>query len=58
MTTQQTKLAGLGRGYWHEYTRTNGYSFRPTAKGTARLARQLDLTASHIGECITLYLDA
>jgi hypothetical protein len=58
MTIEQTKLAGLGSGYWLEYVRVNGYSWRPTEKGLAKLSRLLDLNKAHIRKAIYLYLEA
>lgn len=58
MTTQMMMKARLGRGYWFEYVRVNGYAFRPTQAGIAKLSRRLDLTRAHISECIQSYLDA
>ena len=58
MTTAQTKDAGLGKGYWGEYVRVNGYAFSPTDAGVKKLAKLLDLEARHIRLCINLYLSA
>jgi len=48
----------LGRDYWFEYVRVNGYSFEPNQMGLKKLARLLDLTVPHVRECINVYLEA
>lgn len=58
MTTAMMQKARLGKSYWQEYVRLNGYAFSPTRAGIAKLARLLDLTQSHVRECVHLYLDA
>lgn len=57
MTLAQNKLAGLGRDYWHQYVRLNGYAFEPNLAGLRVLSRNLDLNIPHLRQCITLYLE-
>lgn len=58
MTIKQMQDARLGKGYWGEYVKVNGYSFSPTDAGIFRLARLLDLTPAHLRKCINQYLAA
>ncbi len=47
----------LGKGYWAEYVRLNGYSFIPNEAGIKKLARELDLNIKHLQEHINFYLE-
>jgi len=58
MTTEDMKKARLGKSYWYEYVRINGYAFSPSREGIRNLARMLDLEQKHISECIHSYLSA
>ena len=57
MNQTQRNLAKLGRSYWHEYVRVNGYAFEPKADGISKLARLLDLTPKHTRLAIRAYLN-
>lgn len=58
MTLEQSKLAKLGRDYWLQYVRLNGYAFEPNTEGLKALARNLDLNIPHLRKCINIYLEA
>jgi hypothetical protein len=47
-----------GRGLWLEYTRLNGYAFRPTRQGLAKLSRLLDLNIPYLQKMINAFLEA
>ena len=57
MTTSQLQEARLGRDYWQQYVKLNGYAFYPTKKGLSILARNLDLNIPHLQRCINRYLE-
>ena len=57
MTIEEMKKVRLGRHYWQEYVNVNGYAFAPSSKGIVKLSRLLDLTQTHIRQCINAYLD-
>jgi len=46
----------LGRGYWLEYLRVNGYSFDYTDAGVRKLGRLLDLNTPHLRRCLHIFL--
>lgn len=58
MTTQEMKQAKLGRDYWGQYVRLNGFAMEPTTEGLRKLSRNLDLTIAHLRRCIHAYLAA
>lgn len=58
MTIETRKMAAEGSSYWMQYVSLNGYAFRPTRDGLAKLSRNLDVNAKHLARCITAYLEA
>jgi hypothetical protein len=58
VTTEEHKMAMLGRDYWQQYVQVNGYSFEATEKGLKKLSRNLDLNIPHLRKCINKYLEA
>ena len=58
MTMAETRKAYVGKSYWYEYVRVNGFSVTTTRSGILKLARSLDLEPRHVAECIQLYLEA
>ena len=58
MTTDQMQTAKLGKEYWHQYVKLNGYAFQPKRDGLVVLSRNLDLNFKHLSRCITAYLAA
>lgn len=58
MSIEQRKIATEGSDYWLHYVRLNGYAFRPTRDGLAKLSRNLDVNVKHLARCITAYLEA
>ena len=58
MTQKDTEKFYLGKGYWLEYVRVNGYAWEPNQAGLKKLARMLDLTISHLKETINFYLES
>ena len=58
MTTAEIQTAKLGKGYWHQYVKLNGYAFQPNHDGLTVLSRNLDLNTKHLSQCITAYLEA
>lgn len=58
LTHKQLEDLRNGRDYWQQYVRLNGYAFRPTADGLAKLSRNLDLNVPHLKRCINTYLES
>ena len=58
MTTNEMKRFREGGEYWWEYVALNGYSFKPNAAGLRKLSRNLDISVSHLRQCINFYLEA
>jgi hypothetical protein len=58
MTTEQMKLFPLGRDYWYEYLRVNGYARKPNEEGLKKLSRLLDLNIPHLRKAIYVFLSA
>lgn len=54
----QSELFELGRSYWLQYVRLNGYAWEPSEKGLRVLARNLDLRVGHVRKAIYTYLSA
>jgi len=57
-TIEQRKAFELGRSYWMQYIRLNGYAFEPTNTGLSVLSRNLDVNISHLRRHINLFLEA
>ena len=57
MTIEKAKLWYEGKQLWYEYINVNGYSFKFTDEGIAKLSRLLDLRASYIKQRICIFLD-
>jgi hypothetical protein len=57
MTIEQNRKWGLGRSYWFQYVRLNGYAFVANKDGLHKLSKNLDLNIRHLRECINLYLE-
>jgi hypothetical protein len=55
---QKVKDYYLGKDYWFEYVRINGYSFNPKEKELKVLSKMLDLKVSHVRHCINTYLES
>ena len=53
-----SRIFELGRSYWLQYQKLNGYSFRPNEKGLNSLSRNLDLNIPHLRKCINTFLEA
>ena len=58
MTTEDMKLAALGRHYWYQYVTLNGYAMEPKKKGLEKLSKNLDLNIPHLRKAINKYLEA
>jgi hypothetical protein len=58
MTLEQRNHANMGRDYWFQYVRLNGYAFKPSEEGLKKLSRNLDLNVPHLRKCINAYLEA
>ncbi|MEI6067916.1 MAG: hypothetical protein WCP96_11275 [Methylococcaceae bacterium] len=43
MTIEQSKKWGLGRSYWLEYVRLNGYAVEAQKEGLRKLSKNLNL---------------
>jgi hypothetical protein len=58
MGIKDMKRFQLGREYWHEYVRVNGYAFRPSRDGLRKLSKILGLPQKHVAEHIEFFLSA
>jgi hypothetical protein len=58
MTTDQSRKAGMGRDFWAQYVRLNGWAMEPNERGLKVLARNLDVNVPWLRMCINLYLEA
>jgi hypothetical protein len=47
----------LGRDYWYEYVRINGFSMEPKDKELSALAKSLELKVSQVRRCIYKFLE-
>jgi hypothetical protein len=57
MTIEQSKKWGLGRSYWLQYVRLNGFAVDANKDGLLKLSKNLDLNVRHLRKCINLYLE-
>ena len=57
-TIQDRRTFELGRSYWMQYVRLNGYAFAPSTKGLQVLSRNLDINISHLRKHINAFLEA
>jgi hypothetical protein len=58
MTIEQRNEFYLGRDYWQQYIKINGYAFYPTDKGLLSLSKNLDINVKHLRACINSFLSA
>jgi hypothetical protein len=58
MTDDKTKSFELGRDYWMQYVKLNGYSWEPSEEGLKKLSRNIDINIPHLRKCINIYLEA
>jgi len=47
-----------GRDLWYQYINLNGYAFRPSDTGLAKLSHNLDLNIPYIRRQINVFLEA
>jgi hypothetical protein len=48
----------LGKDYWIQYEKLNGYAFRTTDEGLKKLSKNLDVNITHLRKMINIFLEA
>jgi len=55
MTTEQMRLWHEGKSYIDALAKKGVVTLKPSSSAISELARELDLTASHVRKCIDIY---